>query len=193
MDDSEFAEPFVFRTHTVDVNLSTAVVQYPQADGVKLSDRGFIEPLIPADVDKWIAAATEFAGEQKKASITERFNRLTPAFQSSEQDAADHAKWAELAKQSVALDPTGAQYRRRLAAILGDLACEADAAPYVARALVGDPVCISRGLGTMTEVFGDRLDGVRQRLQSARNSLETCPGVAGFAEDDWRRLDAIRN
>ena len=72
---------------------------------------------------------------EDKARIAERFARLKLDFQTHEADAADQAKWSELEKQSLALDPDGAQHRRRLATILGDLACKDDGAPYVARAL----------------------------------------------------------
>jgi uncharacterized protein YjbI with pentapeptide repeats len=190
--DSEFDQTFVFRTDTNDANLSAAVAQLPQTDGVKVNERGVIEPLTQADLDMWIAAATEFAGEREKASIAERFARLKPAFQASEQDAADHAKWGELARQSAALDPTRAQHRRRLAAILGDLACKADGAPYVARVLGGNPLAIGRGQGSFGEMFSDRRDGVLERLRFARNSPQTCPAVAGFTEDDWQRLEPVK-
>jgi hypothetical protein len=36
------------------------------------------------------------------------------------------------------------------------------------------------------------LDRVRDRMKAARKNPETCPGVAGFTEDDWRVLEAIR-
>jgi uncharacterized protein YjbI with pentapeptide repeats len=193
-DDSEFDEVFVFRTDTTNANLSTAVTRAPHTDGVKLNDRGVIEPLNVASPLPWITAATEFVGERKQEeSIVERFARLNPAFQTSEQDAADEAKWAELARQSGALDPTGERHRRRLAVILGDLACQVDGAPYVARVLVGDPSAIARGLGNLVERFSDRRDGVLERLRSARSSPQTCPGAAGFTEDDWRRIEPIKS
>jgi uncharacterized protein YjbI with pentapeptide repeats len=191
-DDSEFDETFVFRTDTNDVSLSAAVAQLPQADGVKVNERGINGPITSTDLDMWIAAATEFVGDREKVSIAERFARLKPAFQTSEQDAADHAKWVELARQSSALDPTRAQHRRRLAAILGDLACEVEGAPYVARVLIGEPSAISRGQGSISEVFGERRDGVLERLRSARDRPQTCPGIVGFTEADWRRLKPIK-
>jgi uncharacterized protein YjbI with pentapeptide repeats len=192
MQDSEFDEAFLYRTDTTEASLSTSLVRLPHADGVKLNARGFIEPLMPVDLDKWIAAATEFAGERDKTTITERFARLKPAFQTSEQDAVDQAKWGEFARQSATLDPTGAQHLHRLVTILGDLACNANGAPNVARALAGNPSAIARGQGILMEKFGQRQDGVLERVRSARNNPQTCPGIAGFTDDDWRRLEPIK-
>jgi hypothetical protein len=87
-----------------------------------------------------------------------------------------------LEKQSHTLDPDGAQHRRRLATMLGDLSCGADGAPYVARALVR----------LRLAALGDQLDGVRDRIKVGRNDPEKCPGVSGFTESEWRQLDAIK-
>jgi len=72
---------------------------------------------------------------------------------------------------------------RRLADRLGDLACDPDGAPYVARALIQN---------RLSSLLGDQLERVRARMKSARDKPDSCRGVAGFAEDDWRRLDAIK-
>jgi hypothetical protein len=152
---------------------------------------GIIEPLKQADLDGWTADATEFAGDRNKASIVARFARLRAGFQTPEQDAADSAKWDQLASLSTVLDPTNAQHRRRLASILGDLACGPDGAPYIARVLEGNPWSIGRGQGALWEVLSDRRDGVVERLRSARESPQICPGVSGFTQNDWDRLKPI--
>ena len=54
----------------------------------------------------------------------------------SEQIASDQPTWRGLEEASLALDPSGEQYRRRLAENLGALVCDPYGAPYVARALV---------------------------------------------------------
>lgn len=36
------------------------------------------------------------------------------------------------------------------------------------------------------------MEGVRKRLKAGREKPEDCKGVAGFTEEDWRRLDAIK-
>ena len=56
-----------------------------------------LKPLMPADIDKWEVAATEFASwENDRNSIAERFARLKPGFQTAQQDAADRSDWSEL-------------------------------------------------------------------------------------------------
>ena len=40
--------------------------------------------------------------------------------------------------------------------------------------------------------LGDQLEGVRKRMKDGRDKPDTCPGVAGFTEEDWRALDAIK-
>ncbi len=157
-------------------------------------------PITPADVDRWEVSATAFASEKLRPGVAARFDRLRPEFQTAEADASDLSKWNELEKQSHTLDPDGAQHRRRLATILGDLSCDEDGAPYVARALVRGFIAKPTAAALRARVeaalrlaaVGDQLDRVRNRMKAARNNPETCPGIAGFTEDDWRRLDAIK-
>ncbi len=89
----------------------------------------------------------------------------------------------------LALDPDGTQYRGRLANTLNDLACDPDGAPYVARSLVGHPDQFIPG--RLAEL-GDQLERVRKRMKDGREKPESCPGVAGFTEEDWRALEALR-
>jgi len=79
-------------------------------------------------------------------------------------------------------DPGGEEHRLQLATLLGDLSCNEDGGPYVARAMVR----------LRLAALGEQLDRVRDRMKAARKNPETCPGVAGFTEDDWRVLEAIR-
>ena len=184
MSDSEFHDAFVFRTDISVADLATSAIRNIQADKVKRDERGKTAPLIDADIDRWIAAATASAGEEDKDKITQRFDRLK-LVGPTEWDASDQAEWAELAKRSLALDPDGGQYRHRLVTILGDLACAPDAAPYVARGLVGNE------LPSRLPSLGDQLESVRTRMKEGRRTPETCPGVTGFTEKDWRALEAI--
>ena len=183
---AEFYETFVFRTGVTDANVSTLSIL--SADPVRLSEpfNPFpftSEPLTPGDVDKWSAAAMEFVerngNDIAQRDIAQRFARLKPGFQTPQQDAADQAMWSGWQQASLALDPTGAQHRRRLATILGDLACEVSGEPYVARAL-------------FAQASWRALGGVRDRIKDGRKNPETCPGVAGFSADDWRIVDAIK-
>lgn len=184
MSDSEFDATFVFRTGVNHANMSTSAIRSVEADRflLKKGDNSTrIEPLTPADVEGWNAVAMEFAGQKDKSIIAGRFARLKPDFQTAQQDSEDHAKWSELEKQSVQDDPDGAQHRRRLAAIFGDLACEADGAPDVARGIL-----VARYFA-----LGDQFDAVRNRMKAARKEPEKCPGAAHLSQRDWDLLDAI--
>jgi uncharacterized protein YjbI with pentapeptide repeats len=167
MGDSEVDGTFVFGTTITDTGMATAAIRSIEAQRVKLGDAGKTEPLNPPDVDAWIAAATEFAWEGDKARISQRFDRLK-------------------------LDPNGAQYHRRLADRLGHLACDPEGAPSVARALVTPTyVRIGEPPRSRLSALGDQLESVRKRMKEGRKTPENCPGVAGFTESDWRRLDGI--
>jgi hypothetical protein len=80
-------------------------------------------------------------------------------------------------------DPTGAQYRQRLATFLGNLACGSEDAPYIARGLI---------TSFRLAVSGDGYEVVRTRMEEGRKTPEKCPGVVGFTEDDWHRLEKIK-
>jgi uncharacterized protein YjbI with pentapeptide repeats len=193
LSDAEVDRTFVFRTDFADANLATAAIRPVHADQVKPDEDDKIEPIGQADVVRWIRSATQFAAEEDKDAIKKRFGRLKlePPFQTAEQDTADAAKWDAVAKQSQALDPDGAHHRRRMATILGDLACgadSADGAPSVARSLVRQP----QGIPGRLADLGDQLDAVRERMEAGRKTLEKCPGVAGFTEDDWSALNALK-
>jgi uncharacterized protein YjbI with pentapeptide repeats len=197
--DSDLSGAFVFRTNMAEADLSNSAICSIRADQVKLGDTD-IEPLRVPDVDAWIAAATQFAkggratqlGADKAMEGTrQQFVRLRlePNFHTPAEDAADEAEWSDLTKQSVTSDPDGARHRERLAAFLGDLACGPDVAPYVALRFVGRPDFVGSG---RLAALGTQLEGVRKRLKAGREKPEDCKGVAGFTEEDWRRLDAIK-
>jgi uncharacterized protein YjbI with pentapeptide repeats len=182
--DSEFDGTFVFRTNSAGANLATAVVQSVRADEVTSKSA----PLTPSDVDAWIAAATQFASAHSRDDIVNRFDRLKKGFQTPDQDAADVVKWKGLEDSYRSSDPDGAQHRQRLVKFLGGLACEPADSPFVARFL-------ARGLARQEyrlAALGDQFAAFRAHLEEGRKTPEKCPGVAGFTEGDWRRLEAIQ-
>jgi Pentapeptide repeats (8 copies) len=124
--ESAFEGTFVFRTAA---DPGTAAVRSVRPDKVFFGEAGEIKSLTPLDVHAWIAAATQFVRNENKTAIAQRFARLTPDFQTLEMDAEDQARWNDSAKQTLAIDPDGAQYRRRLADRLGDLACTPSTRP----------------------------------------------------------------
>ena len=184
--DAELKMAVVWRTDFADADLSTATIWQVRADQVKLNEFDKAEPLTQSDIGDWIAAATQFAPEVFKTLIIKRFARLKLDFQTADQDARDDKGWKGLADSDKARDPTGVEYRRRLATILGDLACGSQGAPYVARGLVGQPPFYGRLVS-----LGDQLEAVRNRMKAGREKPDACKGVAGFTEDDWRALDAL--
>jgi hypothetical protein len=150
-------------------------------------------PLTLADIDNWSNEATRYVAETQRSSILARLARLQPGFQTPEQDVADQLTWSDLEKRALALDPDGTQHRRRLAAILGDLVCDAEGAPYVARVLVGDHTITVAGQEiTRLAGLGDQLETVRARMQAGRKNPEKCPGVVGLTEDEWQLLGSIK-
>ena len=186
--DSEFEGAFVFRTNLGDGDPLVTAIGSLHTDAVKM-DEEKIEPLGSPDMNAWIAAATQFADEADKAQIEARFGRLKSDFQTDDQDGHDQETWKNLVASNNAEDPAGDQHRLRLATILGDLACDPDDAPYVALGLIRATRLED---AARLAALGDQLDTVRERMNEGRKEPEKCPGVSGFTDDDWRRLDAIK-
>jgi uncharacterized protein YjbI with pentapeptide repeats len=168
LSDSDLDGAFVFGADVNETTLSTAMIRGIHTDKVKPGFANKTESLTEADVDTWIAAATASTGEKEEAQITQRLTRLKPV-QPTGQDASNQAKWVDLARQSLALDPDGA--------------------PYVGRGLVGR---VYPPIPGRLAALGDQLERVRTRVRAGRERPDTCKGVAGFTEGDWRRLDAIK-
>jgi uncharacterized protein YjbI with pentapeptide repeats len=152
----------------------------------------YFESMTPSRVENWRLAATGFAPDFERGAVAARFVRLKPNFQTDEQDDEDMARWS--AEVSAQHDPFGAPHLRRLAAILGDLACADNGAPYVARAFVVPSYYSTRSskFESRFSTLGEQLNSVRDRMKDGRKDPKACPGVAGFTESDWGRLDAIK-
>ena len=183
--DSRFNATLVFRTNTANTLLLSVSIASVRANQIKLDDAGAVQPLAQADIDAWIATATQFAAEKDKVEIKNRFNRLKLDFQTAEQDAADEAKWSELTKQSLAADPDSSRSRERLTTLLGDLACGSDGEPYVARGLISNG-----GTDGAIRLCSRRqqLTAIRDRMEEGHKTPNKCPGVAGFTDRDWLAL-----
>lgn len=169
-----------------------ALPEAPPTSGPPTSITGITK----ADVDDWMSAATEFASPQDADEIRGRFRLLLSLMRpgggearkappgSLEEDESKTLKLGALREATIALgqDRPNPEYdnrkRKRLAELYGDLACDAENAPYVARAFVE------------RSDLGGQLEGVRARMKAAREKPDSCKGVAGFTEDDWRALDA---
>jgi uncharacterized protein YjbI with pentapeptide repeats len=180
LQDAQLNGTFVWRTNVAAADLSTVSIGSVQ-----------IKPLSQSDINGWVADATRFASTETRGKIDQRFARLKPDFQAADQDGSDRQRWKSLEDLDQARDPRSANHRQRLVILLGDLACGAVAAPYIARQLIGtglpDLVTPSR-----LPDLGDQLERVRKRMKDGREKPESCPGVAGFTEEDWRALEALR-
>jgi uncharacterized protein YjbI with pentapeptide repeats len=178
LSEGQLINAFVFRTNIAGANLSNSLIVEIRADQVtRPNDKPEPAPFADAEVHAWIAAATEFVAEKDKAATSSRFDRLQVRFK----DDAPEVTWAGMEEASSALDPNGAHHFRRLRSFLGDLACSPDGAPYVARRLIRHLI-----------VLGYQVAVVRDRMEEGRKTPEKCPGVAGFTEEDWRELEAIK-
>jgi uncharacterized protein YjbI with pentapeptide repeats len=143
------------------------------------------QPLGEIDVGRWRAAATQFATGRQTQDISARLAPLSRHILDDDWDEAGEITWwHDQAVASESLDPDGAHRIEGLASFLGDLGCDSDGAPYVARALIAwQPALRDRD---------NQFEGPRKRFKAGREKPETCPGVAGFSEEDWRKLDAIK-
>ena len=171
LSDAEFDKTSVFRTNVADESLATAAVNTSWAN----------QPS-SADIETWIFSATQLALASEKKEVTAGFNRLKIQFQTDGQDRMDDAKWKKQQTLSDRTDPKGAHHRQLLEKLLAKLACDATGAPYIARGLISN---------LRLDALGDRLASVRILMEEGRKASEKCPGVAGFTDDDWRRLEAL--
>jgi uncharacterized protein YjbI with pentapeptide repeats len=190
--DADFDGTFVFGIETCDADLETAAGRSVEVHKVVLS-RGKKDEPTEIDVRNWIAAATEFARHQGDISaISQRFDRLKESLHSANQSSGDrglcrfHSLLSNTFGLSFILDPSDAKFHTRLADRLSNLACDPVGSPYVARAL------IDSHMGSRLAALGDQLEGVRERMKAGRKDPDACKGVAGFTEEDWRKLDEIK-
>jgi uncharacterized protein YjbI with pentapeptide repeats len=188
---SAFDGSFVFRTNIAVADLATMAARSVHADQVMVGGRFGTPPvpLMSAIVKVWIDDATQFAHENQKQIIVKRFDRLRQDFREYE----GVPTWSGMQEAVLALDPDGSKHRERLAAILGDLACGADDAPDVARALINaTTTVVDEAARSRLSALGDQFEGVRTRMKTGREKPDVCRGVAGFTEKDWHRLEAIK-
>jgi uncharacterized protein YjbI with pentapeptide repeats len=192
--ESEFDEPFVYRTNVESTSFRGAIIRSPRASALVIIPK---QPLLSSVTDEqpqslsdevvanWLDAATKFAPEANKLSIHLRLNHLESNFQTIEQDRADGEKWRSLAEVSNSPDSSSPAYRTWLARVLGDWVCASEGAPFVAEGLTFNQ-------RDRLAALGEQLTAVRERMEEGRNNPSKCPGVAGFTEDNWRALESIK-
>ena len=135
--DVDLEGSFVYRTFVGNAHLATTEFASINTGPFFANEFGddFLQ-LTQATSDEWIAAAKAFVKgptallrERAEAATAARFNRLRTDFR----DTSEKPNWLGWAEASLTLDPDSSRHRERLATILGDLACDADGAPYAAR------------------------------------------------------------
>jgi uncharacterized protein YjbI with pentapeptide repeats len=88
-------------------------------------------------------------------------------------------------KAAMSASLQGEQREVTLAEFLANLACSRRSSPYVARGLLRN---VAGGLlrtgHTLNTVFADR-------LRKGKSDQAACPGVTGFADEDWAMLDDL--
>ena len=91
------------------------------------------------------------------------------------QEMAEATFWIK----ACAGQPEDKERERQLATFLADLVCSAPSPPFVARG-----VLLSRRIESpiVAPFISDRM------LKGKSNSVENCPGVEGFNDDDWAKV-----
>jgi uncharacterized protein YjbI with pentapeptide repeats len=105
----------------------------------------------------------------------ERLSALDPAPENEPKNSIHAEFW----KKGSSATP---QSKDRTVALLTDLACSRDGAPYVARGLLRN--------GRM-KATGSQIAAVVARLRKGKSDQATCLGVKHFADRDWESFDAL--
>jgi uncharacterized protein YjbI with pentapeptide repeats len=208
------------RADMVKVNVPDRGIALLKPDSNLDVGQDFIAALEPVDGESWKAAATRLAkvdeyeevwldsgrlqGAIVRTNIAKRFYRLSQNFQTPDQDAKDETTWRAMEASSQVADPGG--HRSRLAAILSELACKGDTAPYgrerarffhedAKEYRVGAPyvaLALLRLQKDRLAALGGQLEEFRNRLLSGRENPTECPGVVGFSDAEWSMLLSIK-
>jgi uncharacterized protein YjbI with pentapeptide repeats len=122
--------------------------------------------------------------ETRRQEVQRRLSTLDLSVGTSTQDAQLARRWAR--ERTRSLSPP------RRAAILERLACSAgqnqrlrgfvEYAPYVARGLMWN--------GRLAATR-HRLHDIAERMRKGKSDPSACPGVKGFTDADWKRLDDL--
>jgi uncharacterized protein YjbI with pentapeptide repeats len=97
---------------------------------------------------------------------------------------------AQFWKDALSALPQGEEREKQLATLLADLGCSVNddavavkyAAPHVARGLIAN--------GRLRST-GPQIAPVADRFRKGKSDSSACPGVRGFTDDDWAKLDQL--
>jgi uncharacterized protein YjbI with pentapeptide repeats len=110
--------------------------------------------------------------------VWHNLSRLDPAADEEPENVIKAQFWND----ALSAPPQGEEREKQLAAFLADLGCLRNAAPYVARGLIKNGRLPSTGL---------QIAAVADRLRKGKSDPSACPGVTGFTDDDWTKLDQL--
>ena len=148
---------------------------WPDCDRVVHNTFGFRKPLTNEIVEKWRAEAIQFVTDPKRRdAISARFARLKDdgidKIGKAEQSRID-ALWKKVSDRPADIEA----YARSLVGIACDFG-----APYVARGIISNGGV--RKSSAHAHIIADA-------LRAGKVDPTNCPGVAGFSEVDWTKLD----
>ena len=106
---------------------------------------------------------------------TERLSALDPAPENEPKNSINPEFW----KKASSAPP---QSKERTVALLTNLACSSNGAPYVARGLLRN--------GRM-EATGSQIAAVAARLRRGKSDQAACFGVKDLTDEDWASFDAL--
>jgi uncharacterized protein YjbI with pentapeptide repeats len=126
----------------------------------------------------WRDAILETIPPGTYSGALRRLSTLDPAAGKEPEDVIEAQFWND----ALSAPAQGEEREQQLAAFLADLGCQGDAAPYVARGLIKNGRLQSIGL---------QVAAVADRLRKGKSDPLACPGVKGFTDDDWTKLDQL--
>jgi hypothetical protein len=103
---------------------------------------------------------------------------LDPAADREPKDVIKAQFW----NNALSAPPHGEERKKQLAAFLADLACLREAAPHVARGLIGNDRIKSTAL---------QVAAFAERVRKGKSDPVACLGVMGFTDADWAKLDIL--
>ena len=184
---SSLNRTYLLRNPTPSPITSGAFVQgirYGMIEHVVVDDEEL--PLSPQTIDTWVKSTLKLCTDREAGDMPgDRFDLLLS--DDRELDLKSSMYWSEAQSQTKRLYENETSYKTALAEEFIRIACDMDVRsrngrPYVARSVL-------RRFGDLDNVG---MNTVRDRMLSAKKDYSSCPGVEGFTEEDWKKLEIVR-
>jgi uncharacterized protein YjbI with pentapeptide repeats len=115
---------------------------------------------------------------RRRDEARERLSALDPAPENEPKNLINAEFW----KKASLAPPQSEERNKRTVALLTDLACSSNGAPYVARGLLRN--------GRM-KATGSQIAAVAARVRKGKSDQAACLGVKDFTDEDWESFDAL--